>query len=106
MRFVVHHPLLRAIAGSTATGNFFNAMLFALYVLFAIRILGLAPASIGLIFGLGSVASLAGAVYAGQLASRFGIGRVIMGAQALGVRIIAPEFLAPARAAGASGAGT
>src|SRR5262249_36062736 len=80
---VLGHPLLRPIAACTGTGNFFSAMWSALYILFATRTLGLTPASIGLIASVGNVAGLLGAVLAGRLAERVGMGRVIVGSACL-----------------------
>lgn len=76
-------PLLRSIAGATGTSNLFASSLFALYILFVTRELGLTPAAIGLIFSVSNVAGLAGALTAGRLAARFGLGRVIVGSMIL-----------------------
>ncbi|MBI4493673.1 MAG: MFS transporter [Chloroflexi bacterium] len=98
---VFGNPLLRSIAGCTATLNFFGSAIEALYILFAVRELGLTPAAIGLIFGLGSVGYLVGAVLAGQLAARLGLGRTIIGASlvcSLGevpIAFAAPAFALP-----------
>lgn len=72
--------LLRSIAGCTGTFNFFTSALFALFILYATRLLGLGPAQIGIIFSLGNVSGLIGAVTAGRLARRFGVGRTIVAA--------------------------
>lgn len=71
-------PLLRMIAGSTGTSNFFSSAVGALFILFATRELHLTAASIGLIFSLSSLGGLAGAMTAGRLARRFGVGPVIV----------------------------
>src|SRR5947209_6808688 len=83
LRVVFGNRLLRSIAGCTGTSNFFGSALFALYILFMTRTLGLTPAKIGAIFSLGNVAGLLGALSAGRLAARFGVGRIIVGAAAL-----------------------
>jgi MFS family permease len=80
LAFVLGNPLLRSIAGCTGTFNFFFAAISALYIIFATRGLGLGPARIGFIFGLGNVAGLLGAVGAGWLSARLGLGRTIIGA--------------------------
>jgi MFS family permease len=46
--------------------------------------LGLAPAIIGLLAGLGGAGSLIGAVLAGRVTQRFGLGRVLVGALVVG----------------------
>ncbi|MGH6875894.1 MAG: MFS transporter [Rhizomicrobium sp.] len=77
---VFGNRLLRSLVGCTATANLFSSALFALYILFATRVLALSPAKIGLIFSLGSVSGLLGALGARRLATRFGLGRVIVAA--------------------------
>lgn len=71
-------PLLRSIAACTGTSNFFSTALFTLYILFATRELGLTPAAIGLIFSIGNIAGLVGALIAGRVASKIGVGRTIV----------------------------
>src|SRR5207247_10761871 len=74
------YRLLRSIAVCTGTFNFFTSALFTLYFLFATRELGLGPAQIGSIFSLGNVSGLLGALTAGRLARRVGVGRAIVAA--------------------------
>ena len=80
---VLGNPLLRAIAGCTGTFNFFSSAFFALYILFATRELKLGPAQIGVIFSIGGVAGLIGALTAERVANRLGVGRTIVGAALL-----------------------
>lgn len=77
-------PYLRSIAATTGTSNLFSSALFALYILFATRELGLTPAAIGVIFSIGNVAGLLGALSAGRLSARLGLGRIIVGSAVLG----------------------
>jgi hypothetical protein len=37
LRFVLRQPVLRALAATAATGNFFASMIAAVYVLYAVR---------------------------------------------------------------------
>jgi MFS family permease len=83
LRFVLGHPYLRMIAGSTATSNLFSNMGFAMYLVYVYRELGLDPATVGLIFGIGSLGTLLGAFAANPIASRIGVGPAIVGAIAL-----------------------
>src|SRR6266849_7139901 len=80
---VLGNPLLRSIAGCTGTSNFFGSALFALFILFATRELQLGPAQIGVIFSIGGVTGLIGALTAGWVAKRLGVGRTIVGASLL-----------------------
>ncbi|MFD7338426.1 MFS transporter [Streptomyces violascens] len=77
LRFVLGHPLLRVIAGTTALGNFFTAMLMATQTIFLVRVLDLPPAAIGVMLSASAVGGLAGALCAGRLAGRFGQARII-----------------------------
>jgi MFS family permease len=72
--FVLHHPLLRPIVLFVGVSNVFATMLFAIYLVYAVRELDLDPTTIGLIFSLGSLGSLVGALTANRVARRFGIG--------------------------------
>ena len=74
LRFVLHHPLLRPIVIFVGISNLFVNMLFAIYLVYAVRELELSAATIGLIFSLGNVGSLIGAVTATRVARSFGIG--------------------------------
>src|SRR3989454_1712155 len=74
LRVVFGNRLLRSIAGCTGTSNFFGSALFALYILFMTRSLGLTPAKIGAIFSLGNVAGLLGALSAVRPPGRRGGG--------------------------------
>jgi MFS family permease len=75
---VIGNPLLRSIAGCTATSNLFGNAMQAIYVLYVTRELGLQPAVIGLIYAISGPGALLGAVAAGALAKRFGLGATIM----------------------------
>lgn len=77
---VFGNRLLRSLVSCTTTANLFSAALFALYILFATRVLALSPAKIGVIFSIGNVAGLLGALGARRLAVKFGLGRVIVAA--------------------------
>ncbi len=78
-RYVWRHALLRPIAFCTATANLFGQMIFALFVLFAVRSLHLKAGQIGLLFSLGSVGALIGAMVVRRSAERLGVGPAIIG---------------------------
>jgi len=77
-RFVLGHPMLRASLGCTSTMNFFHLMLQAILVLYMSRTLGLSPAAIGFVLGVGAAGGLVGAVVAPRVARAIGFGRVIL----------------------------
>ena len=78
LRLVFGQPLLRAIAATTATSNFFSAMLAAVGITFLVRVVDAKPAIIGLIFAAGSVGGLLAAFVASALARRVGGARATL----------------------------
>lgn len=74
LRFTLHHPLQRPIMVYVAVSNLFVTMLFAIYLVYAVRVLDLTATTIGVIFSLGSVGSLIGALTANRVARTLGIG--------------------------------
>ena len=92
LRFVLGHRYLRAIAACTATFNFFFAAINALFLVYAVREIGLSPQVIGLIFAIGSLGLFAGIWLASRLPARIGVGPTIIS----GVLISGPVgFLVP-----------
>jgi MFS family permease len=78
LRYVLGHPLLRPIAACTSTSNLFGNMAFAVYLLYLVRTLRLGPGTIGVVLGLGNIGYVLGALLAGPIAERFGLGRTII----------------------------
>jgi MFS family permease len=78
LRWVFGNRYLRWIAASTATFNFFGNMIFAVFLVFAVRELGLRPGVIGLVFAISNIGYLAGALLANRLSRRFGVGPTIV----------------------------
>jgi MFS family permease len=81
LRLVLGTPVLRGIAGCTATWNCFGNVAFAVLILFATRELGLEPGLVGVLFGLGGGGALLGALAAERLARRIGTGPTIIAGQ-------------------------
>jgi len=81
LRWVFGNRYLRWIAASTATFNFFGNIVFAVYLVFAVRVLELRPGVIGIVFAVSNIGYLVGALLANRLSRRFGVGpTIIMGA--------------------------
>ncbi len=78
MQFVWRERRLRALTESTVIFNFCANGAFAVYLVYAVRSLGLSPAAIGVIFSLGNVGWLAGALVAGRLSTKLGVGRALI----------------------------
>lgn len=84
LRYTVRNPIQRAFIVFVAPMNLFSNMLFAIYLVYAVRVLDLSPTTIGIIFSLGSIGSLVGALTANRLARTLGIGRSLMAAATVG----------------------
>jgi MFS family permease len=98
LRYVLGNRYLRGIAASTGTSNLFSNILFGVFIVYAVRDLNLDAAQIGIVFGLGNVGAIVGALTANRIAARLGLGPTIvlsMLANAPGMLLIA---LAPSDA--------
>lgn len=76
--YVLRHPLMRPMMLWVAANNFFTSMSGAILLVFAVRTLHLAPRTIGLIFSLASIGTLAGALLGARIARALGIGRTLI----------------------------
>jgi MFS family permease len=76
-------PLLRSLVIASMSSNLLFAVHTTLRVLYATRDLGLEPALLGLVFGMGSVGGLPAAFLAGRAARRFGLGPTIVATEVL-----------------------
>ena len=95
LHYVLGHRYLRWIAASTATFNFCSNVMWAIFLVYAVRSLGLSPGQIGLIFAIGNIGYLVGAITANRVARQLGVGRTIVAGAAAGVAALlvplAPE---------------
>ena len=69
---------LWSISGATGTSNFFSSASGALLILFMTLDLGFNSVELGIVFTLGSVGALVGALTANRIAKRLGVGRTIV----------------------------
>ena len=74
VQFVFGNATIWKIAGSTSTANLGSNILFAVYLIFAYRVLRLSPGVIGVVFGAGAVGGLIGALSASWIARHIGLG--------------------------------
>ena len=82
---VFKNPILWRIAATTGTTNFGSNMIFgAVFLVFAYRDLHLSAAVVGIIFGIGSVGGLVGALLASRAARILGLGLTLAVAIAVG----------------------
>jgi MFS family permease len=78
LRTVLADPLLRAMAACSLTLEVTSGIFAALILLYTNRELGFQPGVLGLIFAVGGVSSLLGALLAGPVIRRFGIGPAML----------------------------
>jgi len=78
LEVVFHSPILRSIAGCTATNNFFSNVRFAVLTIYVVRELGIEPGLLGIIFAVGSVGALIGALLGSAIARRWGVGPTLI----------------------------
>jgi MFS family permease len=83
LRSLFRDPLLRTLAGSSMLYLFFSSIMLAVYVLYATRSLAIAPAALGLIFGLGGTGAVLGAIISTRVARQLGIGLAMIGTNLL-----------------------
>ncbi|WP_343916163.1 MFS transporter [Agrococcus citreus] len=77
MRWVFGNPLLRRIVMTTGVFNFSSTLSFTLLPIFLLRELGFIPAAMGVVFSLGAVGGLAGAIATPHIVRRIGEARAI-----------------------------
>jgi MFS family permease len=85
LRYVLGHRYLRWIAASTATFNFFSNVMFAIFLVYAVRQLDLSAGTIGLVFAIGNVGYLVGAITSNRIAGKVGVGPAIVLGAAAGI---------------------
>jgi len=78
LRFVFGEPVLRALTTGHATLMLFNSALEAVFVLYLTRTIGIPPVLLGTIFAIGSIGFVLGALLAGRLTRRIGIGMTLI----------------------------
>jgi MFS family permease len=82
--YVRDSPYLRNIAACTGTFNLFGNIGQVVMLLYIVRELGLSAGTIGIIFAIGNIGVLLGALTGGRVAKAIGIGRTIIVSSILG----------------------
>jgi MFS family permease len=72
--FLFRNSILRPALFGTATLNFFNYAFWALFLLYATDELGIKAGTLGLVLGVGAFGGLTGAIVAGRVGRRMGLG--------------------------------
>jgi MFS family permease len=93
IRFIRRTPIMLASLASMATINLFTFAFFALFILYMTRSLDIRPGLLGLVLATGAIGGVIGAIGAGRLSGRIGIGPTFL----LGSFLFpAPLLLVPA----------
>ncbi|MFF3443697.1 MFS transporter [Streptosporangium sp. NPDC002721] len=74
---VARHPVLRALCAAGITINFFGSVYMALFVIYALTVVGLPAGLVGAITAFFGVGGLLGAALVSRLTRRFGENRVL-----------------------------
>jgi MFS family permease len=80
VRYVFRQQYLRVLVLATATWNLFVAMVMGVFLVYAVRDLGVSPGVVGVVFMVGNLGTLTGAFLSQRLARTLGVGRAIVGA--------------------------
>jgi MFS family permease len=78
LRFIGGNEIFRPTLLAAATLNFFNYAFHALFLLYAVRTLGIGAGTLGLVLGAGAIGAVCGAFVAGRVGRRIGIGRAYL----------------------------
>jgi len=84
LRAIWADPLLRAMAGTSTIQSFFGWFFGAIYGLYAIHVLGINTATLGITVAFGGIGALFGALLVRPATRRFGLGPTIVGGLLIG----------------------
>ncbi|WP_435290061.1 MFS transporter [Streptosporangium sp. G11] len=93
---VARHPTLRALCGAGITINFFGSVYMALFVIYALNVVGLPAGLVGAITAFFGVGGLLGAALVPRLTRRYGENRIL----ACSVLLFPFDFVIAALASG------
>lgn len=77
LRYVFRHRLLVGIVTCSGVFNLFSGMSMAVFLVYAVRELGVSAATIGLIFSAGGLGALIGTLLTGRASRSWGVGRAL-----------------------------
>ncbi len=78
LTFTARDPIVRPSVLAASTMNLFNYGFQGLFILYVLQYLGVEPGLLGLALGSGAVGSVIGAIVAGRIGRRLGIGGAFM----------------------------
>jgi MFS family permease len=77
IRYVVRHPVLRALVMVSGLIQFFGRIVMAVLLVYLVRDVGLSAAAIGTVFAIGGLGFVVGALLASVVSARLGLGRTL-----------------------------
>jgi MFS family permease len=83
LRVVFSNPILRALSEAIAVHFLFMLIISTAFMVYAVRELSIEPVWLGIVLAAFGPGSLAGALIAGRVAKRFGLGRTMIAATLL-----------------------
>jgi predicted MFS family arabinose efflux permease len=84
LRACLDHPVVARLLLAETLMMLFGGFFHTLYMILALQILGLSPLAIGLVICAGGIGSFIGALVAERMASRFGLGPLLVVGMAVG----------------------
>ena len=78
LRYVFTHPYQRGMVAAVALSNFFGNVVYSIFLVYAVRGLGLSAATIGIVLAIGNLGTLVAALTAKRISDRLGVGRTIV----------------------------
>jgi MFS family permease len=96
LRYLLGHRFWRPISATVALSNFFGSLGFSIFLVYAVRELGMSPQAIGVVFAVGNVGWLLGALAASRIGHVLGVGKTIVGSTFLFAPAMMLVPLAPA----------
>jgi MFS family permease len=83
LRYLLGHRFWRPIAITVAISNFFSTLAFSIFLVYLVRDLELSAQVIGIVLAVSNVGWVAGAVGAGRVSDRLGVGPTLVAAPLL-----------------------
>ena len=77
-RYLLSEPYLRPLLVGHALANIALGALWAIVIVYAVRVLGMMPGTLGVVLSLGQLGGVIGAAFAHRIADRIGVGRVVV----------------------------
>lgn len=84
LRFLWAHPILRTLTGAFGLYFLFDALFWGLYPLYVTQELGVGAPMLGIIFAVGSIGGILGALFVEPVTRRLGLGPTLAGALLVG----------------------